>query len=502
MTTRTSDPAVASQFRLGKNFSVYAVRRLVAMLISVVLLPIFTHELPPAESGVIGILWLVVPLLSRAINLGLDVAMSLKFFKLSHAQLASHLYNTLLAITGSGLAVLLLGCWRLEWVQAVLHPSITRGIFALLVGSIVMSIYTTMMQSFLQLSNKPVHNVIATISPPVLIVAITYLLITSVNRSYVSYIVGMAVSYGLFGTLALSYFLTRYPLRHFRPSFITLRQMLRIGLPVVPGTAGAIILASGDRYIIKEFLGLEAVAIYTYGYRIAEYLSIGLYEPFQKALAPIMYEQAARDLNTAAEYSTQIVRYSLTVVPLVLALLILPSKEVLEWLGGNAYDESYAVFLLAVFGVLLYSTAQINSILLNHLERTELDMIAVLMGGGLNIALNLWFVPRFGLIAAAGTTIVSYLFILGFVVVVLNRLVPKQLRLAGVASMLLPFPAYLAGVFYVDVVAGLPAAYAYPIKVGLFALMLAVTWIAFPEPRRQVIAIVSRRTASNAASPQ
>ena len=270
--------------QLSRTFSVYTVGRGVSLLLSIFLLPLFTKKLPTAEFGVIGLLWLVIPLLSRVMNLGMDVGISLKFFKEDHQALSQTLYNGLFAIIFVAVLIWLFGCAQIGWIQFVIDKTVTRKIFTLLVISCLFSSCTTLMRSFLQNAGRATFNVIMTILPQLIIVGLTYYFVLYVEASYTSYIWGMALGNLATGLFALGFFLKNYPLRYFRFSLPILKNLLRIGLPVLPGTIGGIILASGDRYMIKYFLGLEAVAVYTFGYRFSEQIAQGLFQPFQKAL--------------------------------------------------------------------------------------------------------------------------------------------------------------------------------------------------------------------------
>ena len=478
--------------KLSKNFSIYSLGRLIGALVSVTLLPLFTKQLPKTEFGIIGILWLVVPLMSRLINLGLDVAVSLKFFKLTHRELSLHLYNTLLGITLCGLAFLALGLWQMHWVRTILDSSMTRTTFSLLILAIVFSIYAGMMQGFIQLSGKAVQNVVVAILSPIIITGTTYILIMYVNKSYTSYVTGMAVGNGIFGIIGLIYFFTKYPMRYFYPSFSTIKQLLRVGLPTIPGTIGGISLASADRYVIKYFLGLEAVALYTYGYRFAEYILLIFFQPFQKALSPIILEKAAKNLDEASEYNSKIVSLSLTLFPLLISAVIIPFKDIMNWLGETSYDKSYLIFMISVFGILLYNTAQVNSILLNHLERTELDMLTVLLGTAVNIGLNIWLVPQYGIAAAAFTTIISYLFMLGLCIFIINHFTSNKISLLNILSKVVPFLIYLVAVFYVDTIKNTVWWQVYALKSGLFICLILTTWSIFSDVRHDILRILSR----------
>ena len=182
---------------LLKNYSIYTFGRILGVVSSLVLLPLFTKKIPQEEFGIVGLLWLVQPILIRIINLGVDVFVSLKYFRLKHAELSNYLFNALFVIFLLTTGIWILFHFNIQWVQWVLDKSMTSLLFNLLYISIVSSMLRTMMLSFMQLSGKAWQNVFFTVLPPVFVSAITFYLIIYVEPSYTSYITGMAIGNGI-----------------------------------------------------------------------------------------------------------------------------------------------------------------------------------------------------------------------------------------------------------------------------------------------------------------
>lgn len=458
------------------------------MLLSIFLLPLFTKKLPTAEFGIIGLLWLVIPLLSRVMNLGMDVGVSLKFFKEEHKALSQTLYNGLFAIISVAILIWLLGCTQIDWIQLVIDKTVTRKIFTLLIISCLFSSCTTLMCSFLQNAGKATFNVIMTILPQLIIVGLTYYFVLYVEASYTSYIWGMALGNLVTGFFALGFFFKNYPLRYFRFSLPILKNLLRIGLPVLPGTIGGIILASGDRYMIKYFLGLEAVAIYTFGYRFSSQMAEGLFQPFQKALSPVIYKKAAQSNTEGRAYNIKIINNILLIFSIVVAAAIIPMRDIMDIMGTHAYAGAYPVFMVSLIGIFIYTVSQAESYSIIFIERTEITAATVIVAAIVNIGLNYVFIPKYGILAAAFTTVISYLvmlisrnyFLLYFF---------KQKNLLQLMSRIIPLAVYVsiiccADYFIKDIVS------LYSTKIIIFTGFLFFIWICFSDFRQQTRSIL------------
>lgn len=473
---------------LGRTFSIYTTGKIIGFMLSFLLLPLFTKKLPTVEFGVIGLLWLINPILSRAITLGMDVGITIKFFKQAHQELSSTIYNGLLSISFLAFLIWCIGCIHIKWIHLIIDKSVTPQVFTLLVLSALFSIYSTLMCSFLKDSGKAVSYVVANISISLITVVTTYIFTIYVSASYVSYIGGMALSNCIIGTIALGYFLKNYPIRHFRFNLQILKNLLRIGVPVLPSTIGGIILSAGDRYMIKYFIGLEAVAIYTFGYRFAELISQGLFEPFQKAFIPILFKKAVKDTSEARSYNIWVVNNGTILFSIIIAAIMIPIPNIMNIIGGSVYTYSYLIFLVSLIGAFVYNISQAESPLLMFIERTEINMLSIVIGASGNIGLNLLLIPYYGIIAAAYTTIISYLAMM----ILRNYFSLHFFKIKNFSQLMwriVPLAVYVyiiycTGIFVKGIIA------TYFIKCSIFVIYFVFIWFCFAEYRNLIKSIV------------
>lgn len=463
----------------------------VSLLLTIFLLPLFTKKLPVSDFGVIGLLWLIVPLLSRVMNLGMDVGVSLKFFKEDHQSLSRTLYNGLFSIICVATFIWLLGFLHIAWLQAIIDKTISQKVYTLLVVACLFSCFTTLMCSFLQNAGKAAFNLIMTTLPQLLIVVFTYYLVLNVSATYLSYVWGMALGNLLCGSLALVFFVKNYSVRYFSFSLPILKNLLRIGLPVLPGTIGGIILASGDRYLIKYFLGVEAVAVYTFGYRFASQISLGLFQPFQKAFSPVIYKRAAKDNTQARAYSINIIDNMLVFFSIILAFAAIPMKDIISIMGSHEYASAYAVFMVSLLGTFIFATSQADSPLLIFIEHTELTAGTVILCAILNVGLNYVFIPKYGILAAAFTTIISYLAML----ISRNYLMLyffRQNNLLQIILRIIPFAIYLFVVCCIEFIVK-NILFLYAVKLLIFTIYIYFLWTIFPDFRCFVKSIMIKQ---------
>ena len=131
--------------------------------------------------------------------------------------------------------------------------------------------------------------------------------------------------------------------------------------------------------------------------------------PLLLTMMPSLIEAYEKHGQSLAErVQKQFTRYfALLTVPL-LAGMAAAALVFLDVFTGPNYRSAYPVLGLVAAGSMLGSFAQIAGAGLGIHKKTKLIMVDVLVAAGINTALNFIFVPKYGYMAAAWATLVSY----------------------------------------------------------------------------------------------
>lgn len=223
------------------------------------------------------------------------------------------------------------------------------------------------------------------------------------------------------------------------------REYALYGYPIAASLALTVVLSSTDRFVLDAYLGEAAVGAYHASYSIAnrtlDVLFLWLGTAGQPALVMALERGGAERLRAAAR--EQLSTFLLVGLPAAagVALVARPLAEVLigEELRAAAASVTPWIALSALlFGLTAYYFGQAFTLG----KKTRLLLIAMAIPAGLNVALNLVLVPRFGLMGAAWATAAS--FGLGMVATLLmgRRVVPlpipwESLARCGVATGLM-----------------------------------------------------------------
>jgi len=200
------------------------------------------------------------------------------------------------------------------------------------------------------------------------------------------------------------------------------REIAAYSLPLVAGNLAAWVLSLGDRYVLAVFRSSYEVGIYAAAYSIAEKSILVISTLFMFASGPLLVEICeTRGAAASGILLTSVMRaYLILCIPAVVGLAAL-SKQVMGLLTGAEYAAGYRVLPWVTAGAFFLGFQQRYQAGLVLKKKTVPIMASLLMAGLLNILLNIIFVPRYGYVAAAITTLVCYALLAGFMVVVSQR---------------------------------------------------------------------------------
>jgi O-antigen/teichoic acid export membrane protein len=185
-----------------------------------------------------------------------------------------------------------------------------------------------------------------------------------------------------------------------------LKAALRFGAPLIFTSIGIMILNLSDRYLINLYLNLEEVGTYDIAYRIAGIVNMFLILPFNQAMLP----SAFKEYNNpeSRRYLCKLMTYMCFVIIWGGLAISVFSEEIISILGNENYASSTIYIPFIVLAYVLSAMRNVASNGLLFAEKTIIVAVITIFAGLLNIILNIIFIPIYGTIAAAYTTVISF----------------------------------------------------------------------------------------------
>ena len=233
--------------------------------------------------------------------------------------------------------------------------------------------------------------------------SITLMLIWSDQR-YLGKILGVMLPTFLMGIVFYIRFIVRGKVFYNREYWT---YALKIGLPMIPHALALILLAQMDRIMIKNLLGDAEAGLYIFGYSFATLLMI-----FTNAIGQAWLPWFNETLFEGKRERIRQIQKKLVLLGCFLSfvfIVVAPEALMVLSISNNTYWIAKYVVPPIVLGTLAqyFYTNYVNVEI--FCKKTPIIAIGSCAAALINYALNACFIPRFGYVAAAYTTLASYL---------------------------------------------------------------------------------------------
>lgn len=181
-------------------------------------------------------------------------------------------------------------------------------------------------------------------------------------------------------------------------------------LPIVPHGISQVILSSFDRIMIKDMVGASEAGIYSFAYVIYSLFRVAT-TSLENVWKPWVYEKMeAKEFNSIR---TQGSKYALG-MGIFTVLVMLGAPELIKIFGDREYWGCTPCVVPVILGGFFSFLYTLPSLVEYYYKKTKFIAIGTMTAAVVNILLNYFFIKKYGYIAAAYTTLVTYLLYFAF----------------------------------------------------------------------------------------
>ena len=421
--------------RLATTGAAYTSSSVLSKLIAVLLLPLYTAYVAPAEYGAAEVLITGVIAASIVVRLGVIEALLRFYYKGDEVpdQVVRTGFASLFWTTTLGAAIALPFATPIS--EALLDrtdPELAR----IAIGGLwVFTLFEYLLALF-RLDERAGAFLLFTVANVLVTIPVTVFLVVVEDDGARGLLLGQYATGAVF-LVGLAY--VHRDRLTLVPDFGLLRRMTRFGLPTMPAELSLYGLNFIDRLLLVRLAGLADAGLYSLSVKFAQAVTV-LVKGFQLAWPPLAY--SIRDDDEARRVYAVIVTWYVAVCTFVVAGLWLLARWVVRLLAAPEFFSSYEAIGLVSTGVMLYGLYLVLLVVLGRTGRTEFNFPATAAGTVANIALNLVLIPAMGIAGAGLSLVLSYAVILALMYVLTQRLfsVPYEwgrlLQSLGLATVL------------------------------------------------------------------
>jgi O-antigen/teichoic acid export membrane protein len=386
-----------------KDSAIYAIPSIVSRGLAIILIPLYTRVLTPADFGSFDLFIAFTTLINLTVALEISQGVA-RFYssesnttrRVSYASSAFWFtvccytfFLSVALIVNKELSYLVMG-------RSGMEPSFQVGVIYIFLNGIFYLIQNQFRWEF-RSGHYAIVSLFVTIITAALAVFLTYFLAWGLYGLLLGMAGGVLVGcvYGLWH-LQNSF--------RFQFHWSRLKEMLIFSAPLVPSGIAVFITLYIDRLMISHFLSLDDVGLFGIGYRFASMVGLVMVG-FQGALTPLIYANHS-DEKTPRKLAI-IFRGFVAFSLLIFLSLCLFANEILYLMTTPDYYPAAAIIIFLTPAILL-SNMYIFAPGIGIAKKTHLILYVNIVGATLNIILNWMLIPKFGISGAAIATLLSY----------------------------------------------------------------------------------------------
>lgn len=405
---------------LLKHSSVYAVGQILTRMASILLLPLYTHCLTPADYGITAILDLTTAILALVIGGGMVTAVTRFHFDHDSEKHTDRVWWTGLVYVAVLSTVILLPLWsgRRILSDLTLGAGIADGssFYTLTLMTIWAFVLGHVCDAYLRVKKWSGLFVAISMARLLLNVGLNVTFLVGMKMGVYGLLLGNLIATILHtATLLIVFASTRG-----RICFDTLmaRQLVKFSIPLVATAVLSMMMHEADRYILQKYVSLKDVGIYSLAHKIGFAVNTLCLMPFISIWHVAIYD--IERMGQSEQVFGRVFRWFVSGFGILLLGASLIVKPLLPMLTPDAYGGSADLVSLILLGFFFFGLQFQFEVPALLTKRSGLLVPGNVLGVIVNIGGNLLLIPVAGVSGAAWVGVATY-FVCSFCILAVCR---------------------------------------------------------------------------------
>jgi O-antigen/teichoic acid export membrane protein len=389
--------------RLARHSAIYGIGGLVSRILATILLPLYTHYLPPGAFGQVEIVTAATAVLAIVLQLGIASAFFRFYFDAKEQAAKLTVVRTsfwfTMATATVGLVVGLAFAGEISHLLGLGHAA-----WLVRAGAVGLWAQTNYQQltALFRVEERSTAYAIASIANVLITVAAMVLFVAVFHWGAVGLVVG-----NFTGTLVVYLALVAYRTEQLGFEFdrALFRRMQTFGMPLVPSALALWMINFVDREFISWYKGNAEVGVYSAAVKIASVITFVLIA-FRTAWPAFAY--SIEDDREAKRTYAFVLTYLLAFASWAALALGALAPWWTRLLTAPHYHRAEKGIALLAFAGAIYAGYTVLAIGSGRARRTQLNWVVTGIGAAANVGLNFWLIPKYGMVGASISTLAAY----------------------------------------------------------------------------------------------
>jgi O-antigen/teichoic acid export membrane protein len=392
--------------QLLKHSFIYSISNISIKASGIILLPIYTAYFSVGQYGKLGLIQITIIIISQSLILGQGLSL-IRFNNSSEFSARKHsiLFTLSLLIIFIVTVFVIIGNIFLFPLSSLFGDAGSYSVYVKIAIYIIAFItLNNLMLSKLRAEENSILYTSSSILKIILIIGVNIYLIIVKRLGIESVLYAQ-----LFGEVFQLLIILPNVLKQIKTKieYDIIRPSLKYGIPLIFSTMAINLLNGSDRFILKYLSTYTELGLYELGYKVAGILNMFVILPFGLTLLPLAFKIYKTEGDK--EYYTKLKTYvAFFLIWAGLALSLFSEEIVLLFSQDPSYYPAYKVVPLIALAYVIYGVSMISSLGMYLTGKNHFVALITIFCAGLNIALNFWLIPIYGMIAAAANTVISF----------------------------------------------------------------------------------------------
>ena len=428
------------QNNLLRDTSIYVLVKFFVGILGLYSLPILNSSLPNRDLALLGIVWVLVPLLFRLFSLGTDVGFSigyLNFNSMRDTFFTHSLVPFLLLSLIFSFAYLFMQFTGSDFFEVNFRLKLLIIVYFLLSGIL------NHFGNYAALSKDVFWNVSLS-NIPFIMTSLTLVIFRNID-SLGDYLITWCFAAIVLITAYVVNFKNLFSLR-LKGLKSSLSILINSGISSIPGGIFVFILVGADRFMLEGKVSILELAAYVLFYRITESTILTVITAFNKSFYPRWL--ALNHGTNRVEWDSLLIKAALALLSLSISLLIIV-VPLINWLMYHFFSDKYIVmnseltFQILIVNILIVSATSLIGNIFIQKDKLKSTLLPAGISAFLNILLNYLLIPPYGILGASIASALSYILNFLLVVGILDLKLVKYFAPSTLAIIALLFLNYL-----------------------------------------------------------
>lgn len=386
--------------KLGKNIAFMTIGSFASKFLSFLLIPLYSAVLTTAEYGTADIITTTITLLTPVLTLQINEAV-IRFCLDKEVDRKTVVSNgTVLLLLGAGLLLLL--------TPIINMFEVIRPYYLLFWLHYVTSAFYTLFSQYTKGIDKVRDFSIAGLINTMVVITCNLIFLLWLHLGIKGYILSFTIGHFV-STMYLIFTTKVWREIHFSAlNTTTFKEMLKYSMPMIPNSISWWITNSSDKYMLTFILGIAANGLYSMAYKIPSLLST-INGVFMSAWNISSVEDFGS--NESKKFYERVYYLLSCFDALVVSALVCVAELLAKFIYANDFYVAWKYSIVLLLGFMFSALSSFLGSVYTASKKTAPLFYTAIIGAALNIVLNAFLIPLYGILGAALATTGSYIIV-------------------------------------------------------------------------------------------